>query len=64
MKEYQQRVVEEKKELEGKLSRLLAFLSGNAVKELPLRERILLELQASVMEQYSSILAKRIADFK
>lgn len=64
MQEYQQRVIEEKKQLDEKLLKLNTFCVGAIVKELELRERILLEMQSSAMQQYSDILDKRITNFK
>jgi hypothetical protein len=64
MQPHQQRVVEEKKELDGKLDRLIAFIDANpAFGVLYGDERKRLNLQVQVMTEYSSILSQRIAAF-
>ncbi len=64
---HQQRVVEEKKELDEKLDRLYAFVNAEnqtaIFKMLPVRERNRLHRQCAIMEEYSNILGSRIADF-
>lgn len=60
---HQTRVVEEKKELDTKLKALNAFLQGEKVKELSEVDHCLLVQQSGAMEEYSNILAKRIAVF-
>jgi hypothetical protein len=65
MQPYQQRVVEEKAELDAKISRLEAFLNDNTnVLSLQVDEHSRLLQQATVMREYSRILGLRIAEFK
>jgi hypothetical protein len=66
MKPHQQRVVNEKKELDEKLTKLHAFCFGGNNKifsALDPSERDRLESQYSAMKQYSDILEQRIANF-
>ena len=64
MQPHQERVVNEKKELDEKLDKLKAFIETSSVfKSLPDDERRRLELQFDVMTEYSSILSQRIAAF-
>lgn len=60
---HQQRVIDEKAELDEKLSKLLAFLNGNVIATLSLPEQARLGDQCAIMAQYSDILGKRIAAF-
>jgi len=60
---YQQRVVDEKRELDEKLQRLNAFLQGRAFAGVSNHDRDLLPKQAVVMQTYSNILEQRIASF-
>ncbi len=65
MQPYQQRVVEEKAELDAKISRIEAFINNNTkVLSLPVDEHSRLLQQATVMRAYSRILGLRIAEFK
>ena len=64
MQPHQQRVVDEKKELDEKLDKLKAFIETNSIfTSLPTDERGRLEKQFDVMAEYSSILSQRIAAF-
>ena len=60
---HQQRVVQERHELDERLGKLVAFLSGSIFQKLPEAERTRLESQAAVMGCYSDILGERIAYF-
>ena len=60
---FQQRVVAEKKELDGRLDRLNDFLGSEQFKALPERERMLLTQQSHYMLWYSNALGERIKDF-
>jgi hypothetical protein len=65
MQEYQQRVVQEKANLDEKIAKLNAFLGQDGF---PARvpdeaERSRLTSQFSVMSEYSRILGERIANF-
>lgn len=64
MNPHQQRVVEEKKELDEKLDKLKAFIETSSVfKALPADECGRLGKQFDAMAEYSSILSQRIAAF-
>jgi len=60
---HQQRVVDEKAELDTKLEKLIPFLSSDTCHSLPFDERSRLKRQADVMAEYSTILGERIASF-
>jgi hypothetical protein len=61
---HQQRVINERLELDEKLSKLKAFIDGTPTfKGLHEDERRRLNRQYDVMAEYSSILAQRIAAF-
>ena len=60
---HQQRVVDEKTELDGKLRKLSAFLSTPIFTSLEQGERTRLTSQERVMGEYSFILGERIAAF-
>lgn len=61
--EYQQRVVNEKNELDVKLSKLMSFLESETYRKLPADERSRLQGQAHHMAEYSKILGERITAF-
>lgn len=64
MKPHQQRVVDEKTELDNKLEKLNDFVQRNPLfLSLPIEEQERLKQQSFVMAQYSSILGERIAAF-
>ena len=63
MLDYQQRVVDEKTELDSKLSKLNTFYGTTIFKSMNVLDRGLLEDQAYYMRCYSDILAERIARF-
>jgi crAss001_48 related protein len=64
MQPHQQRVVDEKTELDTKLDKLKAFIMDSPIfKTLPVDEQKRLNAQYDVMEQYSKILKERIAAF-
>jgi hypothetical protein len=64
MEAYQQRVVEEKRELDSKRDKLTEFLkSPNRIK-VSQDEQDRLARQLAAMEVYSGILAERIVHFK
>lgn len=60
---HQQRVVDEKSELDVRITKLRAFLPTDLCLSLPLDERSRLKRQLDVMEEYSGILGERIAAF-
>lgn len=63
MQPYQQRVVEEKKQLDERLDALQVFFAGDIFPELDISERSRLSRQSVAMQGYSDILAERIAAF-
>lgn len=61
---HQQRVVEEKAELDDKLAKLKSFIDDSAIFEgLPAAEKERLVRQHSCMTEYSDILGERISHF-
>lgn len=63
MKDFQQRVKDEKIELDGRIERLLSFMEDEIFDSLPLVERDLMFIQCKAMREYSAILGKRISRF-
>ena len=63
MAPHQERVIEEKRELDEKLEKLGAFLLGAKFNDLDTEDRALLFHQHRAMKTYSHILADRIARF-
>lgn len=61
---HQQRVVDEKAELDAKLTKLVAFFSNPLWETLPTDEQARLTRQSEVMREYSSILGERISAFQ
>lgn len=62
MKPYQQRVADEKRDLDEKINKLNIFLLDRT-KSISSNERMLLERQMRVMREYSNILQTRINGF-
>lgn len=60
---YQQRVIEEKRELDKRAKKLYAFFDTEIFKGLPVEEQELLGKQAELMTHYSFILERRIELF-
>lgn len=60
---WQERVIEEKAELDNKLMKLIEFLKSDAFQDLPLVNIRCLRRQRMVMELYSDILNERISLF-
>jgi hypothetical protein len=63
MQPHQQRVVDEKQELDIKRDKLTEFLKGDLFRSLPEDEQVRLSKQLTVMGEYSGILAERIVHF-
>jgi hypothetical protein len=63
MQPHQQRVVDEKTELDSKLEKLNVFIGSLTHFGLPELEQYRLARQAEAMSQYSRILSERIAAF-
>lgn len=65
MQPHQQRVIDEKNELEDKVKKLGPFILDNPIYEtLSVEEQEDLNLQYEVMQQYLNILERRINRFK
>jgi Txe/YoeB family toxin of Txe-Axe toxin-antitoxin module len=64
MKDYQERVVQEKAELETKIRNLVQFIGGDDFKGLPSPEKDRLANQLRVMQVYLYILGQRISFFE
>lgn len=65
MKPHQERVVQERKELEEKLQKLSAFISSSVeFQQLPADEKGRLLKQEGLMIDYRDVLSARIANFK
>lgn len=60
---YQQRVVDENKELKEKIDKLQAFMLSPKWKELQDIDQYLMSSQLQVMQAYSQILFQRITRF-
>lgn len=60
---HQQRVIDERTELDDKLSKLVGFFSSPLFEKLPGAEKARMRTQAALMGTYSEILAERIAAF-
>ncbi len=60
---YQQRVIDEKRELDERLARLTGFFATPIFAKLPFLEQDRMKRQAAYMSAYSSVLGERIADF-
>ena len=63
MQPHEQRVLDEKKELDEKRIKLAALIGGEMFSSLPLEEQARLHHQSSVMQTYSDILGERITHF-
>jgi hypothetical protein len=62
--DYQQRVIDEKSELDDKISKLGDFISSSSIfQSLPSEEKERLVRQKSCMGEYSEILGERISAF-
>ena len=63
MPAHQQRVVDEKAELDGRIERLHTFTGSDLFRTLDLAEQHRLERQLNLQRQLSAVLAERIAAF-
>lgn len=63
MKPYQERVIQEKAELDIKREKLDRFINSNDFDTLPYVSQSLLVVQADAMTLYSGVLAQRIQNF-
>jgi len=64
VKLYQERVVNEKRELDSKRTKLGSFMCGDIFSKLDEDEKARLTRQFEVMGEYSEILGERISAFK
>lgn len=60
---HQQRVVDERAELDGRRAKLLEFMDGPIHANLPLTEKMRLGRQLKAMSEYSDVLGERIDAF-
>jgi hypothetical protein len=63
MQSHQQRVVDEKRELDEKREKLGLFKNTDIFASLPWQEQERLNTQAHIMTMYSAILGERISNF-
>ena len=63
MQPYQQRVVDEKSELDGKIEKLSAFIESDQFVRVDEEERDRMRQQLRTMQTYSGILGERIDAF-
>jgi uncharacterized protein YydD (DUF2326 family) len=63
MQPFQQRVVEEVRELRGKLDKLNQFVQTEMFNQLPDAEKARMLKQRSLMSDYADVLDERIAAF-
>lgn len=63
MQPHQQRVVDEKEELDGRIVRLDQFIEGDLFKSLPSDEQDRLVKQLRIMYEYLAVLGERVAAF-
>lgn len=63
MEPYQQRVIDEKKDLDHKAAKLAEFISTEAFQHVDKDEKVRLHAQLIAMVAYSEILGERIAVF-
>lgn len=60
---HQERVVQEKQELDDKIAKLQVFVEGELFSTLPDDEQDRLERQVAIMKDYTAVLGERIAAF-
>jgi hypothetical protein len=61
---FQQRVVDEKRDLDEKFKKLMVFLRGPMFANVDPAEQERLTRQSKLMDEYSGVLAERISEFK
>lgn len=64
MQPHEERVVNEKQELDVKIEKLVSFIKTPKFNELDNQNKLLLQFQVEPMQDYSRILGERIALFK
>jgi len=60
---WQERVIQEKKELDEKIIKLQTFIDGEEIKTIDETESLRLEVQLTLMQGYSNILEARITSW-
>lgn len=63
MQAWQERVMQEKKELDEKWGRLIAFIASPDFERLDKPEQNRMRRQENIMAQYSEVLSERIENF-
>ena len=63
MELWQERVIQEKKELDEKIIKLQTFIDGEEIKTIDETESLRLEVQLTLMQGYSNILEARITSW-
>ena len=64
MEGYQERVVQEKRELDEKVVKLFAFTCTEKWKALSVAEQVRMAAQSRIMGEYSEVLGERILAFQ
>ena len=64
MEDYQERVISEKRELDERWDKLIAFICSDRIASLPVDEQDRLKRQCKIMGEYSAVLDERISAFK
>ena len=60
---WQERVVLERTELQGKICKLTIFVGEDRFSDLPVKEQVRLELQLHYMKSYDQILVARMLEW-
>ena len=63
MAPHEQRVCDEKSQVDDRLQKLVSFLGGGLFQGLPHEEKLRLHRQRKIMELYQDVLCERIAAF-
>jgi len=63
LKDYKERIANEKKELDERLNKLIKFFSDDKFNSIPTDEQERMKRQADHMTNYSVVLGERIAAF-
>lgn len=64
MTTFKDRLIDEKNQLDEKISKLEAFFMNPAYKEIEHTQKSLLNIQVQIMNAYSQVLAERLALIK
>jgi len=63
MKEYQQIITDEKKDLDSKIGRLTVLIESEKFDSINPAEQVRMKQQRTIMKQYSDVLGARIQNF-